>query len=186
MENIIHMVTAVPAWELALIFIAKLMEVAIATLRLILINKGYRKEGTILSFFEISLWVFLASYVIVGLADAPIKAVVYSIGFSAGVYLGSRLEEHLAFGNVLVQAITSEEAGVRIAATLREKDYGVTSVQARGKENSKMVLMIFAGRKGKEIIIEHIKSIDPKVLIVINEVSTIYGGYFHLWKQAVK
>ena len=186
LEIAIRILTAVPAWELVLIFFAKLVEVSMGTLRHILVNKGYRKEGTILSFFEISLWVLVASRVIVGLSETPIKAVIYSVGFAAGVYLGSRLEERLAFGNVLVQAITSECAGMLIASTLRGKGYGVTSVQAEGKENHKMVLMIFANRKRKELIIEHIKKIDKNVLIVTNEVSTLYGGYFPSWKHAVK
>ena len=75
--SLISILTAVPLWELLLIFSAKMIEVSLGTLRHILINKGYRKQGTILSFFEIMLWVFVASTVINGIAEAPIKGLIY-------------------------------------------------------------------------------------------------------------
>jgi uncharacterized protein YebE (UPF0316 family) len=184
--SVISVLTAVPLWELAIIFFAKVAEVSLGTLRQILINKGFRREGTFLSFFEISLWVFVASRVILGIADAPIKGVMYSIGFAAGVYIGSCLEERLAFGCVLVQMITSEDSGRNIAGLLRAKGYGVTTSHAEGKDSHKMVLMIFANRKGMKKMVKYIQEIDKGVLIVTNEVSSLYGGYFPKWKHVAK
>jgi len=185
-DFLFSMLTAVPLWELAIIFFAKVAEVSLGTVRQILINKGFRKEGTFFSFFEICLWVFVASRVILGIADAPIKGLMYSIGFAAGVYVGSRLEERLAFGNVLVQTITSELAGHRIAGFLREKGYGVTTSHAEGKDDCKMVLMIFSSRKRMKKIVQFIQEIDADALIVINDVSSLYGGYFPTWKRIAK
>ena len=82
MEQVISFLSAANPLELALIFFAKIIEVSLATLRQILINKGYRRVGTILSFFEILLWTFVASRVIIGITEAPVKGIVYSIGFS--------------------------------------------------------------------------------------------------------
>ncbi|MEF3693228.1 MAG: DUF5698 domain-containing protein, partial [Acholeplasmataceae bacterium] len=90
-ETIWNFLTQVPLWELVLIFSAKVIEVTISTMRIILIGKGFRKPGTILAVFEILLWVFVASTVINGVAEAPIKGVIYSIGFAIGVYIGSLL-----------------------------------------------------------------------------------------------
>jgi uncharacterized protein YebE (UPF0316 family) len=70
-EAIINFLTAAPPLELMLILVSKVTEVALGTLRQILINKGYRRQGTILSFFEIILWTFIASRVIMGIAEAP-------------------------------------------------------------------------------------------------------------------
>ena len=175
-EYIIKFLTAAPPVELFLIFISKIIEVAVSTLRQILINRGYRKEGTILSFVEIVLWTFVASRVIMGIAEAPIKGIVYSIGFSIGVYLGSRIEGFIAMGRVLIQTIVSKEQSGTVTDSLRQKGYAVTTMEAKGRDSEKTVLMIFANRKGKEEIITEIHRIDGSAMIITNDISTLQGG----------
>ena len=174
-EVIINFFTTVPPLELFLIFIAKMVEVAIATLRVILINKGYRKQGTMLSLVEILIWTLVASRVIVGLAEAPMKGVVYCIGFSLGVYIGSFIENKIAMGRVLIQTIIAKEKEI-LASRLREKGYAVTTMPAQGMNSEKTVLMIFANRKGKEEIIAEIHHLDENAMIITNDVSTLHGG----------
>ena len=175
-EKIIEILTAVSPFELAFILFAKSIEVTIATLRSILINKGYRKQGTLLSFIEVLLWVFVASRVITDLSSAPIKAIMYSIGFSVGVYLGSRIEGMIAMGRILIQIIISKENAGQVIDNMREKGYAVTTMEAQGRDSEKTVLMIFANRKGKEEIITEIHKIDSTAMIITNDVSTLHGG----------
>ncbi len=175
-EQIIKFITAAPPLELVLILLSKTIEVTISTLRQILINKGYRREGTFLSFIEIILWTFVASRVIMGIAQAPIKGIVYSIGFSIGVYMGSRIEGIIAMGKVMIQTIVSQVNAGPISASLRERGYAVTTMEARGRDSAKAVLMIFANRKGKEEIIEEIRRLDGTAMIITNDITTLYGG----------
>ncbi|MDR3161352.1 MAG: DUF5698 domain-containing protein [Spirochaetaceae bacterium] len=177
MDGIIRFFTAVSVWELLLIFFSKVVEVALGTIRLILINKGYRRVGTALSFFEIVLWTFIASRVIIGIAEAPIKGIVYSVGFSLGIYLGSRIESYIALGKVMIQTIISKTNSAAMISLLREQGYAVTTVDARGRDSDKTVLMIFANRKGKEDIIRAIHRIDGTAMIITNDISTLQGGY---------
>ena len=176
LEFIIKTITAAHPLELFIIFISKIIEVAITTLRVILIGKGYRREGTLLSFVEIILWTFIASRVIMSIVEAPIKGIVYSIAFSIGVYLGSLIEGRIAMGRVLIQTIVSKESSVQITGILREKGYAVTTMEARGRDSEKAVLMIFANRKGKEEIIAEILQLDSSAMIITNDVSTLHGG----------
>ena len=185
-ETIIHFLTAAPPLELFLIFISKIVEVAIATLRIILINKGYRRQGTLLSFIEIVLWTFVASRVIMGIAEAPIKGIVYSIGFSIGVYLGSRIEGLIAMGQVLIQTIVAKENAASMITSLRGKGYAVTTMEARGRDSEKQVLMIFANRKGKDEIISGILNLDKTAMIITNDVSTLHGGTIAVARKLLK
>ena len=175
-DFLIEFLTAAPPLELFLIFLSKIVEVSVGTLRIILISKGYRKEGTLLSFIEILLWVFVASRVIMGIAEAPVKGIVFCFGFSIGVYLGSRIENYLAMGRVLIQTIVSKENTASMTNSLREKGYAVTTMAAQGRDSEKTVLMIFANRKGKEEIINDIARLDKTAMIVTNDVSTLHGG----------
>ena len=185
-ETILNFLTQVPFWELALIFFAKIIEVSISTMRIILIGKGFRTPGTILAIFEIFLWVFIASRVIMGIADAPMKGIVYSLGFAAGVYIGSLLEQRLAVGKVLIHVIIDPEEGNELTQYLRHLGHGVTTLDGHGKDMDRMVLMMFANRKNKAQIIELVQSNYPKALIVSNDVSLIYGGYVSPWRRIAK
>lgn len=178
--------TAVPLWEILLIFFAKVIEVSIGTLRIIYINKGYRTLGAGLALIEILLWVFVASRVIIGVADAPMKGVMYSLGFAAGVYLGSILENYLAVGKIFIQAIIMREEASKVTKALRDAGYGVTALAAQGKAKSRKVLMIFANRKNKDDIINLINEMDDDALIVANEVSMIKGGYVNSFRKIAK
>jgi len=172
--------------ELVLIFLSRIVEVSIGTLRIILVNKGYRKPGAILSFFEVTLWLFVASRVITGIYESPLKGVVYSLGFAAGVYVGSKLESRLAFGKVLIQSIVPYETGIVIANSLRSQGFGVTSIKAQGKDTDKTVLMIYSNRKGKEVIINKILEIENRAMIISNDVSSLQGGYISNWRRFIK
>lgn len=187
-ESVKNIFTAVSVWELLLIFISRIIEVSLGTLRIILVNKGYRKQGSILSFFEVMIWVLVASRVINGINEQPLKAIIYSLGFAAGVYLGSVLENILAFGRVLIQVITTVDMGKIIVQTLRGEGIAVTTVDARGKDTEKTVLMIYANRRGNDDIINKVLEIDNKAMVVSNDVSTLHGGYItaRSWKRFIK
>lgn len=185
-DQIWAFLTSVPLWELLMIFSAKIIEVTIGTMRVILITKGYRKPGTVLAIFEILLWVFIASRVIMGIVDYPMKGIVYSIGFAFGVYIGSLLETRLAVGKILIYVIVDHDSGKSLTEMLRSLGHGVTALDAHGKDQKRMVLMIFANRKNKQTIIDVIESLNEKAVIVANEVSILHGGYVSPWRRIAK
>ncbi|OHE38928.1 MAG: hypothetical protein A2013_00205 [Tenericutes bacterium GWE2_38_8] len=185
-NSIWDFLTSVPLWELSLIFFSKIIEVTIGTMRVILISKGYRKPGTFLAIFEILLWVFIASRVIMGITETPMKGVVYSLGFAIGVYIGSLLENRVAVGKILIYVILNKESALSVCQALRASGNGVTSIDAHGKDDDRTVLMIFANRKNKPVIIKVVESMDPKALIVSNEVSILNGGYVSPWRRIAK
>ena len=173
-----EIMTITTVWELLLIFFAKIIEVTIGTLRSILIIKGYRLIAFFLALIEITIWIFVASTVITGLTESPMKGIAYAIGFASGVYLGSIVENKLAFGRLLIQTITSDAMSLVISEKLRELGCGVTSVAARGKDEARTILMIYSNRRASQKIIDQILTIDPAAMIVLNDISTMVGGYF--------
>lgn len=185
-EAIVDFFTAVPFWELILICFAKTIEVTIGTMRIILISKGYRKPGTILAVFEILLWVFVASSVISGILEAPIKGIAYSVGFAVGVYIGSMLENRLAIGRMVIHVITSVDHAPLITKALRDQGHGVTEISARGKNSERIVLMAFVNRKNRQIVMRLIEEADPNAVIAANEVSLIQGGFVSPWRRIAK
>lgn len=169
--------TAVPWYILLAIFVAKNIEVTVGTLRVILITRGYRLIGSMLALVEIFIWVFVAGNVLTGLTQTPIKAVVYGLAFTTGVFLGSLVEGKLAFGTILIETITSEEYGPIIAARLREIGHGVTTLVGYGKEKPKIIVKVIAKRRLFADVNNEILKIDPRAVIVKADVSELTGGY---------
>jgi uncharacterized protein YebE (UPF0316 family) len=59
-------------------------------------------------------------------------------------------------------------------------------LEAQGKDQERLVLMIFANRKNKQSIIDIVEALNQKALIVANEVSILQGGYVSPWRRIAK
>ncbi len=159
------------------IFLAKILEVSLMTVRTVLITRGEKVYGSVIGFIEVVIWLYVVGAVLVGIKDDPIRMIVYAFGFACGNYLGSFLEEKLALGVLTINIIASKENGEKIAAILREKNIGVTGIAAEGITEIRKMLIIHAKRKRKNEIIKLIEGSDIKCVISINDTRTVYGGY---------
>jgi len=104
-----------------IIFIAKIIEVTIGVLRMVLITKGERKLATVIAFFEIVIWLLVVSTVLVDITEDPFKVLAYAAGFAFGQMFGSLLEDKIALGNIRVEIIADEDIGIKLANHLREQ-----------------------------------------------------------------
>ncbi|QSX05532.1 DUF2179 domain-containing protein [Sedimentibacter sp. zth1] len=161
-----------------IIFLAKIVEVTLMTLRVVYINKGEKLIGAIIAFFEVFIWIIVVSSVLNNLAEDPIKILVYCSAFAIGNYLGVIIENKLAVGLSSMQVIVPEDVGFKIATTLRNNHYGVTIIDGKGIDDVKKdILIVMLKRKrikeAKVIINEEL----PNALITINDVKNLHGGY---------
>ncbi|MDO5023056.1 MAG: DUF5698 domain-containing protein [Eubacteriales bacterium] len=165
-------------WPYLLILVAKVVEVSLSTLRIMLINRGERIIGSILSFAEILLWVFVASNVLADVKTEPLKGLIYAAGFTLGNFFGSKVEEKLALGTTKVEAIVSGEHCEELINKIREKGYAVTVVEGHGMENStKAILYMSIRRKEYKELCEYITEIDKKAFITAYDITPVHGGY---------
>ena len=160
-----------------LILVAKIIEVSIGTLRIMLITRGERLVGALISFVEICLWVFIASNVLTDLQHDPIKALLYAAGFAIGNYIGSFFEEKLGLGTVKIEAIVMKEHGEHLAAAIREKGYAVTVIDGKGMNYERNLLYMIIKRKDRKAVCDLIKATEDNVVLTINDIKPIYGGY---------
>jgi uncharacterized protein YebE (UPF0316 family) len=160
-----------------IIFVAKVFEVSLMTLRTVLVTKGEKVFGSLIGIVEISIWIVLTSTVLSGLKDDPFKMVVYAIGFAVGIYLGSTIEEKLAIGLVNVQVIVNKTEGETLTNHLREKGIGVTEMEGQGLSEPKSILILHIQRKKKNEIIKDIVKTVPGAVISASDLKTVHGGY---------
>ncbi len=171
-------------WPYVLILSAKIVEVSISTLRIMLINRGERIIGSILSFAEILIWVFVASNVLSDLSNDPLKGLLYAAGFTLGNFFGSKIEEKIALGATKVEAIVSGEHSEELINKIREKGYAVTVVEGKGRDDSpRAILYMSIRRKEYKCLCEFITSIDKKAFITANDITPVHGGYGFIRKS---
>lgn len=161
----------------ALILFAKIIEVSLATVRTVLITKGERKIGAVIGFFEVMLWIYIAANVLTGIAQDPLKAVFYSLGFALGNYCGSIIEEFIGIGLSEIVVIVKEENGEALADHLRDHAFAVTTVEGAGKSHSRHVLFLFTQRKRVKEAVTLIKSKQSDAVITVSETKPLYGGF---------
>lgn len=161
-----------------IVFLAKTIEVSIATIRLVYVNKGERIKGAILGFFEVMIWILVVSSVLNNITDDPLKIFAYAAGFSLGNYLGISIESKIAVGLASIQIVVNEDDGNILAGILRDNEFGVTIIDGKGKNDSKKdLLFIQLKRKRIPAAIKLIKETDPSAYISINDVKSIVGGF---------
>lgn len=81
-----------------LIFIFKIIEDALATLRLIVVSNGRKFLGSILQLICTIIWIILTGSVLIDFMKDFGKVIAFSIGSFFGSYLGFLVEEKIALG----------------------------------------------------------------------------------------
>lgn len=134
-----------------LIFIARMSDVTLGTLRNIFISRGFKKIVPIVGFFEVLIWL-IAMKQVMSRADNFVCYFAWAGGFAMGTYVGMRIEERLALGMQVIRIITSEISEKLINA-LRDANHGITIVDAQGAIGPvKMIFSIVQRKYLKEVV----------------------------------
>jgi uncharacterized protein YebE (UPF0316 family) len=161
------------AWILIpmLIFLARLVDVSLATLRHILVYKGLRKIVPFLAFIEVTIWLLAITRVMQDLSN-PASFLAWAAGFAAGTYIGMLIEEKLALGYQLVRVISAgntEELHAKISA----ERYGVTRVKATGARGAVDLLLVVFERKRLKHLLKLLSTLKPSPFYTIEDVRSV-------------
>ncbi|MBI9069940.1 MAG: DUF2179 domain-containing protein [Salinivirgaceae bacterium] len=159
-----------------LIFVARIFDVSLGTIRIILVAKGLRKIAPIIGFFEVFIWVLAISKIIENL-DNWICYFAYAGGFATGNYIGMKIEEKLALGHELIRVITKRDAK-DLVNELQCKGFGVTFVNAEGTKGEVGVVYIIVTRKKMNEAINIIKSNNPNSIYTIEDIRFVNRDVF--------
>lgn len=159
---------------LLLIFVARIMDVSVGTLRIIFVSKGLKYWSALLGFIEALIWILAISKVMQNLGDWQ-TYISFAAGFSAGNFIGIVLEERIALGNLIIRVITRYEAP-QLIAKLRSAGYGVTSVEGQGESGEVNVIFTLIKRRQLAKVVSIIKSDSPKAFYSIEDVRFASGA----------
>jgi len=159
-----------------LIFLARILDVSIGTIRIVFIARGKKRLAPILGFFEVFIWIVVISNLVNNL-NSMIAYVAYAGGFAAGNYIGMYIEEKLAIGTLLIRVIIPKSAEA-LTDRLSAGGYGVTSVNAEGSKGPVTLVYTIIKRKDLQAVQEIIQSVNPHAFLTIEEIRSSQEGIF--------
>lgn len=159
-----------------LIFLARVVDVSMQTVRIVFVSRGNRILAPLLGFFEVMIWLAAIGQIMRNL-DNVLCYVAYGGGFAAGTYIGMLIEEKLAIGTCLVRVITQKDAGALIEA-LRRADYGVTHVAAEGVRGKVSIVYSVVRRSCIPDVVRIIEEFNPRAFYTIETVRSVREGVF--------
>jgi len=158
-----------------LIFVAKLLEVAVTTVRLVLTTRGNRIAASLLSAVEITIWIIVTSTVLLGLSEDPLRAVAFGLAFVAGIYLGILIEDKLALGLAQIEVITGFDEAKEITVKLRDRGYGVTTFDCEGLDGKKLALNLKVHRKDVQLTMKLLREYE-NLFVTVTDIRKLSRG----------
>jgi len=160
-----------------LIFLARICDVSIGTLRIIFVSKGKKNIAPILGFFEVLIWIVAISKIMQNL-DNYINYIAYAAGFATGNLVGMIIEEKLAMGIQVIRIFTHSD-GPELVKSLNSSGYGATSVEAHGAIEKIHLIYTIVHRNELEKVLEIIDRFNPKAFYTIEDIRAVNEGIFH-------
>jgi uncharacterized protein YebE (UPF0316 family) len=159
-----------------LIFMARICDVSIGTMRIIFVSKGKRNIAPALGFFEVLIWITAISKIMQNL-DNYVNYVAYAAGFATGNFVGMIIEEKLAMGIQMIR-VFAHERGSELVQTLNGSGYGATIVEAHGANEKIHLIYTIVQRNELANVLDVINRFNPKAFYTVEDVKAVNEGIF--------
>jgi uncharacterized protein YebE (UPF0316 family) len=163
-----------------LIFLSRMADVPLGTVRLIFVSRGMKYVAPVVGFFEVLIWIVIIGQIMQHLSN-PMCYIAYAGGFAMGNFIGILIAEKLSLGMVLVRVITPKEMG-GLVECLKQKRYGVTCIEGQGANGPVEIIFTIVPRRDVCTVVELIKKFNPQAFYTIEEVDFAERGVFPIRK----
>ena len=153
-----------------LIFMARILDVSIGTIRIILVARDMRAVASVMGFFEVLIWLLAISQIMQNLTSWE-NYIAYAAGFAMGTFVGMTIERKLAIGTQLVRVIVPKSADDLLERLILQ-GYQVTHISAEGGFGPVTVIFLIVRRAQLPKVIGTIKKFDPNAFYTIEDVRT--------------
>lgn len=152
-----------------LIFLARIGDVSINTIRIIYVLGGRRLTATLLGFVESFIWLMAIRQIFQHL-DNWICYVAYPAGFAMGIYVGMIIEEKIAYGKVITRTITRKDINP-LLQYLKKAGFRYSAVKAFGADGEEHIVFTVADRERLDELLNGIKEIVPSAFYTVEKVN---------------
>ena len=165
----------------ALIFLARILDQTIGTMRLIFLAKGMKHIAPFLGFFEVIIWLLAIGQIMQHL-DNWLCYVAYGAGFAMGNFIGITLEEKLSIGTSIIRVILANESP-ELISELKSQNFGLTILDAEGAKGKVKIIFSIIRRKEIAAFINTLHRFHPNAFYTIEDVKEAKDGVFKRQKS---
>lgn len=159
-----------------LIFVSRLGDVSLGTLRHLFLSKGVKKIVPIIGFVEVMIWLIAIRQVFNNLNNIACF-MAWAGGFSFGTYVGMFIEEKIAYGLQVIRIISNADT-INLTNEFKKIHQGYTIVDGEGAQGSVKLIYVIVKRKTKADVIKLIHTHLPDSFYSIEEVKNSSMGMF--------
>jgi uncharacterized protein YebE (UPF0316 family) len=159
-----------------LIFLSRIGDVSLSTLRNIFLHKGFKKMVPIIGFFEVLLWIIVVSQVMKNLNNW-LCYFAWAGGFALGTVVGMAIEEKLALGLKVVRVFVTDN-GTELITALRDRRQGVTIIDGHGALGPVKMIYTVVNRKLVPEIESLIIKYYPNTFYSVEDIKEVHKGTF--------
>lgn len=164
-----------------LIFLARICDQSLGTLRIIFVSKGKKHLVPILGFFEVLIWITAISKIMQNL-DNYVNYIAYAAGFATGNYVGMIIEEKLAIGIQMIRVFISDR-GNELVQLLNNEGFGATSLEAHGARDKTQLIYTIVQRHEIDRVLSLITTFNPDTFYTIEDLKVASHGIFNPSRQ---
>ena len=161
-----------------LIFLARIVDVSIGTIRILFISRGKKYLAPIMGFCEVLIWLLAIGQIMRNLTNV-LCYLAYASGFATGTYVGLWIEEKLAVGLLMIRVVTDKDA-TPLIEHLRKEAFGVTHVAARGITGKVRIVFTIIRRNNLPKVIGIIRQFNPNAFYSTEDVRSVSREVFPL------
>lgn len=165
-----------------LIFVLRVSNNVIGTIRLILVSREQRVWGFAFASLESLLFAYTAGHVITDLNNLPNLA-AYVFGFAVGGIVGMQVENRYVKSYESVTVIATREVSHEMALALRDAGHGVTEIMGEGAHGEVEELRIIVHRRDLHQVLRIIHNIKEDVFVTVEHSEFIRGGWIRAHRR---
>ncbi len=170
-------------WHIPLlIFCARILDVSIGTVRIIVVMRGHRVAAALLGFAESIVWILAVSQVLIHIRESWITLIAYGAGFGAGTLIGMVIEQRVALGEQVIRVVNTDTS-LALAEALRAEDWRVTEVQGQGAKGPVEICFLAMPRRHTQATVERILALCPTAFITVQDLRDTSTAFTRLHRS---
>jgi uncharacterized protein YebE (UPF0316 family) len=153
------------------IFFARVTDVSINTMRIMMVMAGRRNIAPFLGFVEALIWLVAIGQIFQNMGHIS-SYFAYAGGFAMGTYVGMRIEERIAMGNVILRIITREPANDLIEK-MKAVNMRFTAIDGSGSRGPVNLIFMVIKRQELPQRVKMIREFYPNAFYSVESVRMV-------------
>ena len=160
------------------IFCARILDVSIGTVRMILTVKNKSLYAALVAFFEVFIWFMVAREALNTNINSIFIPIAYSLGYATGTFMGGIISDKFIDSIIGVQVITTKNTEMMLNE-IRKRGFAVSVIPLKKeKDRDKKEMLFIQLHKSKlKKLTAVLNELDPKAFTIVNETKTVQNGF---------